>query len=85
MFASSNIGSAEMYKKEFGLDKGKVDLISKLPPPKIARELRSFFGHLLFIDVSLKILARILDSYLTYLLRMYFPSLVICVLRHLKN
>ena len=33
-------------EKSIELDKAKVDLISKLPPPKTVREARSFLGHL---------------------------------------
>ena len=71
--------------KGIEVDKAKVDLISNLPPPKIVREVRSFLGMLVFIDVSLKILAKFLDPYAIYLLRMYLFSLMIHVLWHLKN
>ena len=71
--------------KGIEIDKAKVDLIYNLPPPKTVREVRSFLGHAVSIDVSLKILAKFPDPYAIYLLRMYLLSLMIHVLWRLKN
>ena len=67
------------------IDKVTVDLISNLPPPKIVKEVRSFLRHAGFIDVSLKILAKFIDSYAIFLLRIYLLSLMIHVSHHLKS
>ena len=71
--------------KGIEVDKAKVDLISNLPPPKTVREVRSFLGHASFYRRFIKDLAKFLDPYVIYLLRMYLLSLMIHVLWHLKN
>ena len=77
----SHIISSKVIK----VNKAKVDLISNLPPPKTVREVRSFLGHVGFYRRFIKDLAKFLDPYAIYLLRMYLLSSMIHFLWHLKN
>ena len=40
------------------VDKVKIDIISNLPPPKNLKDVRSFLGHVGFIDISSRTLVR---------------------------
>lgn len=48
--------------KEIEVDKAKIHLIANISPPKLAEDIRSFLGILVFIDNSLRTLAILLDS-----------------------
>jgi len=51
----------EISRKEFEVNKVKIDVIAKLHVPKCVKDIRSFLGHAIFIRGLLKILERLLD------------------------
>ena len=50
--------SHEVSRKGIEVDKAKVEVIAKLPPPKSIKDIRSFLGMLGSTDGSLRILAK---------------------------
>jgi len=53
-------------EKDIEVDKAKVDLISKLSPPKIVREVRSFLGQLGSTAASSKIFSKFLNLFVIF-------------------
>jgi hypothetical protein len=45
MFKQRIILGHVISQRGIEVDKGKVDLISNLPPPRTVKEIRSFLGH----------------------------------------
>lgn len=56
--------------KGIEVDKSKIELISKFPTPKTVKDIRSFLGHVSFIEGLYKISHLYLDPYVTYLTMM---------------
>ena len=51
----------EISRRGIKMDKTKVEVIAKLPPPKSIKDIRFFLGHAGFYRRSLRILAKSLD------------------------
>ena len=50
----------EISKKGIEVDRAKIEVIAKLPMPKLVKEIRSFLGHASFYRRFIKDLARLL-------------------------
>ena len=50
----------EISKRVIEVDKVKVEVIAKLPPPKSIKDIRSFLGHAGFYRRFIKDLAKLL-------------------------
>ena len=48
----------EISRRGIEVDKAKVEVIAKLPPPKSIKDIRTFLGHAGSTDGSLRTLAR---------------------------
>ena len=48
----------EIFRRGIEVDKGKLEVIAKLPPPKSIKHIRSFLGYVGFYCGSLRILIK---------------------------
>jgi len=48
----------EISRRGIEVDKAKVEVIAKFPPPKSIKDIRSFLGHAGFYRWFIKILAK---------------------------
>ena len=71
-------------KRGIEVDKAKIEVIERLPPPINVKGIRSFLGHAGFIIGLLKIFHLLLDLLLAYWLRMFLLNLMMHIYKLLK-
>ena len=67
------------------VDKAKVELIAKLPPPRTVREVRSFLGYVRFYRCFIKKISKISKPLCDLLAKMFLLSSPLLVWKPLKG